>query len=363
MTRRKDVIEETPGEGDAPEIPGTDTVAEAPAETSPPPPTPAPTRKSGIMGPILGGALAALGGFGLSHFNVFGLAPPDQSAEIALLGQRLETAIATAADVEAAQSGLEERLSQRLDTLAADLAALQEAPAVDLSGLADLERRLQVIETLPAAGDASTAALTSKLADLERQISELPAGGTGAADVDAALARLAAVEAEAQARAAEAAALADAAAQARARDDLVAAIQSGASFEAELAAVADPDLQAALAPHVAGVMSLADLQAGFPDLARATLQLARANDAESGWGTRLVDFLAAQTGARSLTPRDGNDPDAILARAEFALGEGRLADALAELAALDEGLRAPFQNWITAAGARIAVETALGGAL
>ena len=368
MARRNDAETDTPVEavtgadlpaGEA-DLTAEAALAEVAQDSPAPTPPPAPARRSGLMGPLLGGALAAVGGFGLSHFNVFGLSAPDQSAEVAALGQRLDAAVAA---LETGQAGLESGLRQGLDDLSARVGALEAAPGLDLSALADLQRRLQVIEALPSGGDASTAALAAKLAKLEQQLAAMPEGGTGTAEVDAALARLAEVEAEAKARMAEAEAMADAAAQARALDLLATAVASGAGFEAELAAVANPDLQAALAPHVAGVASLSQLQADFPAAARAALQLARTNDTEASWGARLVDFLGAQTGARSLTPREGSDPDAVLSRAEFALGEGRLADALAELGTLDPAIQAPFADWIATAGARVAVDVALAGAL
>jgi hypothetical protein len=377
MTRRKDSATDIPAEAvtgpdltapdQSPEDTGAGVVTESVTDTAPgaaledpaPPPPQAPARRSGILGPLLGGALAALGGFGLAHFNVLGLAAPDQSAEIAALDQKLDAIAAQASQ----QVNLESGLRQAVDSLADRVAALEAAPAADLSGLADLDRRLSVIESLPTGGDASTAALASKLAELERLVADLPTYGADTGEVDAALARLAAVEAEAQARAAEAAALAEAAAQARALEALATAVNAGSGFTAELAAVADPQLQATLAPHADGVAPLARLQADFPDVARTALQIARANDANADWTARVVDFLAAQTGARSLTPRDGADPDAILSRAEFALTEGRLADALAELGALGPDVQAPFAGWITAAKARLAVEAALAGAL
>lgn len=128
-----------------------------------------------------------------------------------------------------------------------------------------------------------------------------------------------------------------------------------------MAAVGDADLQTALAPHVAGVATLETLQAEFPEAARLALQLDRANADGDGWGARFVDFLAAQTGARSLTPQDGADADAVLSRAEFALAEGRLADAVAEVKALDPTLQAPFAEWVAKAEARLAVIAALEG--
>ncbi|MBA3911200.1 MAG: hypothetical protein C0524_15340 [Rhodobacter sp.] len=313
------------------------------------------------MGPVLGGALAAIGGFGLSQFNVFGLVGADDSEVIAQLVEK-QDALSARQEAEAA---LVPELQQEIARLAAQIATLEAVPAPgppDLSRLDDLEARLAVIEAVPVGGEASTAALAAKLADLERQLAALPSGGAGTAEVEAALARLAQVEAEAQARAAEAAAMAEAAAQARALEVLAAAVAAGSGFETELASVADQDLQAALTPHVAGVATLAQLQADFPEAARAALQLARGNDEQAGWAERIVDFLGAQTGARSLTPREGDSPDAILSRAEFALGEGRLADALAELATLDPAVSAPLEGWIASAKARMAVEAALAGA-
>lgn len=329
-----------------------------------PAPTPSPERGAGlgIIGPVLGGVLAALGGFALSHFNVIGLSGADNSAAIAQLAEQ-QNEISARQDAEAAQVP---ELQQEIAQLAAKITTLEAAPApepLDLSRLDDLEARLAAIEAMPAGGDATTTALTAKLAALERQVAALPKDGASTAEVDAALARLAGLEAEAQARATEAAAVAEAAAQARAVEALASAAASGNGFEAELAAITDPDLQAALAPYVAGVTSLAQLQADFPEAARAALQLARGIDHEAGWGERIVDFLTAQTGARSLTPREGDDADAVLSRAEFALGEGRLADALAELGKLDAAVRAPLKSWIASAGARVAVEAAFAEAL
>lgn len=358
MARRKlpetEMLAATPDVETAPvELPAMDDVpADPPPAPDPvPPPTPAP-RQSGFLGPVLGGALAAVAGFGLSHFNVFGLSAPDQSQALAALDQRVTEALANLAP----DTGTTEALAARI-------AALETAPAPeppDQSRLDGLDQRLQAIEALPATGgDASTAALAAKLAELERRLAAQPAG-VDQTEVDAALARLAIAEAEVARRADEAAAVVTAATKAQALDRLREAVAAGGAFEAELQALDDAAVSAALGPHVAGVATLATLQADFPEPARQALQLARGAGEDRGWGARFVDFLAAQTGARSLTPRDGPDPDAILSRADFALGEGRLADALAELGALDPAVRAPFGDWIARAQARLAVDAALG---
>jgi hypothetical protein len=248
--------------------------------------------------------------------------------------------------------------------LVARVAGLEAAPAPevpDVSGLDELAARLAVIEALPSGGDASTAALAAKLADLERRVAAQPAA-VDQGQVDAALARLETAEAEAAKRTAEAATAAQDAAQAMALGRLRDVAATGGAFDAELAALSDAALTQALRPYVAGVETLAALQSAFPEPARMTLTLARKAAGDQGWAGRLADFLTAQTGARSLTPRDGADPDAILSRAEFALGEGRLADALAELGTLDPTLLAPFADWSAKARARLAVDQALAAA-
>lgn len=318
-----------------------------------------PSRRRGLFGPVLGGALAALGGFGLSHFNAFGLTVPDNTSAIAALSGRLDTLDSALA----ADSSQLPALRDDLAGLRARLDALEAAPELpDLSAIETLDQRLAAIEALPQGGGASTAALATKLADLERRLAARPAGGVDTARVDAAIARLEAAEAEARARADVAAKLAAEIERAAALDRLRAAVAAGASFDAELAALSDPALTTALGPHVAGVATPEALQAGFPDLARQALAIARAAGGELGWGTRLVDFLASQTGARALSPRKGDTPDAILSRADFALSEGRISDALTELAALAPEVRAPFEAWITQAEARLAVVAALEAA-
>jgi hypothetical protein len=194
---------------------------------------------------------------------------------------------------------------------------------------------------------------------MERRLAALPQAGVDTAAVDAALARLEAAEAEATARATEAAEAAASAQRAMALDRLRDAAASGAGFEAELAALADPAMTAALSAQAAGVATLATLQADFPNLVREALDVVRADDGEDGWGARMMDFLSAQTGARPLTPQEGTTPEAILSRADFAVTEGRLADALAEIATLPPDVQAVFADWTTQATARVTVDAAL----
>ena len=62
---------------------------------------------------------------------------------------------------------------------------------------------------------------------------------------------------------------------------------------------------------------------------------------------------------RSVTPREGTDPDAVLSRAEAAVGEGRLSDSMAEIGALPEVVRAEMAGWMALAEGRVAAVSAL----
>lgn len=372
MTRRKDPQPESL----SPETPETESGAAVPpvadparmepfvAEVAPmaPPepardvPPPAP-RRPGLLGPLLGGALAAIGGFALSHFDLLGFA--SESAAVPALTAQLDEAAKK-------QTAAGQKLTSDLAALTDRVTALESAPtptAPDLSRLDGLEQRLAAIEAIPSDGTASTAALTAKLAELEQRLASLPAGGSDPATqqkLDDALARLTDAEAAATARASEAEAAARAAARARALDVLAATVATGDPFTAELQSLNDPALTEALgAKAETGVSTLTQLQDAFPGAAREALRTARDLSTEDGWGDRLVDFLAAQTGARPLTPQEGTTPDAVLSRAEFALTGGRVADALAELDALDAAVKAPLEAWIAQAEAHLAAAVAL----
>lgn len=336
-------------------------VASAPQpEPLPDPVPPSAPRRPGILGPLLGGALAAIGGFALSHFNVLGFAP--DSGVIPALTTQLDAATQQQAAATA-------KLGTDLTALTDRVAVLESAPAPempDLSRLDTLDQRLAAIEAMPADGNASTAALTAKIADLEQRLATPPINGSDPAleqKLDDALARLTEAESAASARASEAEAATLNAARAQALDALSSAVETGQTFTTELQALNDPALTEALSPFAeTGAPTLAQLQTAFPDTARAALRTARDLNPKEGWGDRLVDFLAAQTGARPLTPQEGNTPDAILSRAEFALSEARVADALAELDALDPAVKPLLDPWIAQAKAHLAVAAALQAA-
>ena len=172
-------------------------------------------------------------------------------------------------------------------------------------------------------------------------------------------AAIATLDAERNALKAEAEALNLAAERRIALAALRAAVESGAPFGPELAALG-PDMPPLLSQAAeTGVPSLATLQDSFAEAARAALEAALRADMGDSWTDRAMSFFRTQTGARSLTPREGSDPDAILSRAEAALAKGDLVATLAELDTLPEVARAAMADWRSTADQRLSAITAL----
>ena len=313
--------------------------------------------KSVFVPAVFGGVVAGL----------LGLAIGASDRLSALLPESMQRSVESEVSAEEV-AALRDQIAQ----LEAQLAQPVEAP--DLSGI-----EAQIAEGLAeqaAAFAAADTALTDRVDALSAQVTELAQAPLEGSVSDEAIAayenELAAVQsalaqqrAEVEAMIAEAAQMeAEASESARiaqaqaAATRLFAALDSGSAFANEVSelqnlGVTVPD---ALAAASDGLASLGALQADFPDLARAALSASR--DADGG-STGVTGFLQRQLGARSVTPRDGEDPDAILSRVEGALTQGDLAQALAEMEALPDVAKAPLADWAAAARAR---QAALGAA-
>jgi hypothetical protein len=70
-------------------------------------------------------------------------------------------------------------------------------------------------------------------------------------------------------------------------------------------------------------------------------------------------FLKRQLGARSVAPRDGSDPDAVLSRAEAAVRDGRVGAALTELETLPPEVQSAMEDWLAQARTRADAEQAV----
>jgi hypothetical protein len=103
-----------------------------------------------------------------------------------------------------------------------------------------------------------------------------------------------------------------------------------------------------------GATTVAELGAQFPFFARNALTAHRASSSANDLSVGLVDFLKSQFQARSVAPKDGNDVDAVLSRAEAAVRQGNLAKALEELSSLTFPAKDEMAKWSNQAMARLA---------
>ena len=106
--------------------------------------------------------------------------------------------------------------------------------------------------------------------------------------------------------------------------------------------------------------TLDQLQMSFDAPARAALTASlKAESKTEGPLGAVSNFLRVQTGARSVEPREGTDPDAVLSRASALVAQGDLPTALTELQGLPEAGQAAMAGWVAQANAYLAAETAL----
>ena len=101
-----------------------------------------------------------------------------------------------------------------------------------------------------------------------------------------------------------------------------------------------------------GVQTYQELRDSFAEAARSALNAARDELNESEGFTGIGNYLRKQFQARSVTPKTGDDADAVLSRAEQALRENDLNGALNELDALPDAARHQMQPWIDQARER-----------
>ncbi|TGN50821.1 hypothetical protein E4L95_17235 [Paracoccus liaowanqingii] len=239
------------------------------------------------------------------------------------------------------------------------------APAIDPALLADLQQRLEEQQ-------AGLEEQRARLEDQQARLDELAARPSfDPEQVQQTQERIETAAAEAQASLdaarTEAQQLQDAAAEGTRRAEAVAAIAAlqtaldeGVTPEEARAALEGAGIDTPEALQ-AEVPSLTELQTDFPEAARAALRASLRETSASGEGNLLTNFLRAQTGARSVEPREGDDPDAVLSRADAEVQAGRIDAALAEVQTLSEpALAAPVMaDWLSRATAYSQARAAL----
>jgi hypothetical protein len=315
-------------------------------------------KRGGFFTAFLGGIVAAVVGFGAARYVV----PEGWPFPGTTGGEDFRTEVLSRLDSQAGQIG-------GLDSQLGDLrASMPEAP--DLS---PLEARIEDtastlggrIDEISARIDALDARVTEiAKAPMEQGLSEAAVAAYEQelqSLQDAVAAQRAEVERMVQEATAKEQAAADAARAAQAGAALArvrSALDEGAPFAQALAdlrgALDAPVPEALAAVAQDGVTPLSTLREEFPEAARAALSAARSAQTpqEEDTGSRLTAFFEKQLNVRSVAPREGDDPDAVLSRAEAALRDGRLGDTLSEIAALPEAARAELSGWAASAQAR-----------
>jgi hypothetical protein len=383
----------------------------APAEAAPVAPAPAP-RRSDWFGRLL--ALVAIAGVVV----VYGLSQMPQvsggsAAKLAALERKVDAGGATAPVVDL--SPLEQRIAQlgeRIDAQAArddELAALQEQmaeyipdPAPDLSDeLAAIEGRITALEERPEPAPAPqmTTTIESGAAEEDRELM------IGLRDrLDALSDRVATVEAEqvdlsgevdsrvstlraeltaridggmqdVQQRLEALSAAADAAGDARQselarsaalllgvgrlRDQAAGSAPFGGAWDAVVSLGVDPAGHAAIAAAAAdGVATVAELEARLPDAANRAIVADQVGGDET-WVGGALQRVGSLVKVRRTGEREGDDVEAVVARAEARLADGDLAAAVAELGSLEGPAADELAVWLADAQARLALDAAV----
>jgi len=167
-------------------------------------------------------------------------------------------------------------------------------------------------------------------------------------------ARIAALETQG-ARSTEAAATALAAAA------LVQASQGSRPFANELAALHGanaglPEVASLTRLAVAGAPSRAALAASFPDYAARAVRRAHKPTEGAGVGERIAYLASKVVTVRRVDEIAGRTPDAVLARAELALHEGEVVQALHDLDMLPPAARDALAPWRAQAERRAEID-------
>ena len=340
-------------------VPGAITNIETPAASTPPTSAPAVIEAGpSTFGLVFGGLIAGAIGFLIATFAVpegwpNPPAEPNGSLQAALDAETarvdaLEQRITELAEVEPQVVSVGEVDLSPLTTDIATLSGRIDALTEQLGASAE---RIAVLEERPVASEIEAPEVNFN-AEMDQFRSELEAAAAAArAEMEAAQARAAEVEAEAARAAEEAERAAEVTLQRAALAEISAALESGSPFGEPLTRIPDaPNALASVAEQ--GIPTLASLRSEFPDVARAALREVQSVPADAPASQRLTAFLRQQTNARSLTPQEGDDADAILSRAEGALNGGDLSGALAELSALPDGAIGAMSDWLTKAEAR-----------
>lgn len=313
-------------------------------EATPPAQVTTVVKRGGFVPIVLGGIVCvALGYAGAQFLKPEGW--PFPGANTDELTQQI-------ADLEGQIKDLQSAATQRAEAQQTALADLQaqvsaEEDTTEIDALADkiatFEDRMTQIEARPVAeaivSPEATAAYERQLAQMQDLL-------------NSEIARL--EEAKDQAVAEETAARIS---TAKAR--LQTLVDAGEPFDQVLAEM-NTDVPEVLQQAAAeGIPSVTSLQEGYSEAARDALVVSSRAAYDAGEQSWFQTALQTQIGLRSTKPKEGDDADAILSRAEQDVRDGLFAKAITTLEALPEEGKAEMQGWIARAQERVDVMTAL----
>ena len=307
---------------------------------------------------FLGGLCAGAIGFGIAilpdYFN-----SNDQLGSLLLDQKEIHDQIISLSETvsELTNIGPSANFSEELDPFRISLSKLSADIMVNSSAqeqeITALKERIYLLENRPLNGGVSASVIQSYERELTQIRAEIEAiVNKAAGEIEQAQGEAAMLEVAAQAISQENVA-------ASALIGIEAAISNGTGYSTlleELKLILGLNVPEVLSANAQlGVVSLNKLQDEFPKLARVSLQAAR----REGDGTGFGAFLKAQLGFRSLFPREGTSPDAVLSRAEASVAAGNLQVALVELIDLPKSGQLVLQDWSERARTRLSVLNAL----
>jgi len=349
-------------------------------------------RRAGFFPLFLGGIVAAGLGAGAAYWAIPHLPPSLRPGDAADPAAQIEAARTAGAEAATAQiTAQSDALTGRAAEAGADAArqvladstpsAAPEIPAALTDRIAALEKGLSDLGSRPAPQPVEPAlptepgvaapvpagppgvtqealdALAARVNEQQARIDELaarPVVDPATAEQVQTLARQAeelqqsTVDANRRAQAATAAAALQAAIEANAPRDQALADLGAAGVEVPAILKGD-------------VPRLDQLRAEFPAAARDGLRVSIEAQAGTGGAMQTIgNFLRVQTGARSIEPRDGSDPDAVLSRANAAVEAGDISDALTEIGTLPEAGQQAMAGWTAKAATWVEANAALG---
>ena len=314
-------------------------------------------KKGGFVPMVLGGAVAAALGYGGAAYvsqDIWPFAAPEDTTFETELREAIDTQSGSLVDLSERVGTLEgvEPPIVDLSSIETQVAAIQDTTSSITAQLDDISSRVEALERAPleqAVSEEAIAAYENALADLQ-------------AEVEAQRAEVMQIAEEAMAAEDDAEAQAQLAASRAALAEITTALDTGADYSGAVATLSANGVEVPeplTANAESGVATQGALIESFPDVARAALSASRSTATESAEGpSRVATFFANQLGARSVAPREGDDPDAVLSRAEAAVRSGDLDTALTEISALPDVAQSAIADWQASAETRLEAKSA-----